>query len=1142
MSADQRPAPLRLGSTAPNFDADTTHGRINFHDFIGDKWVVLFSHPEDYTPVCTTELGAFAKLEPEFTKRGVKLIGLSANTIDSHSGWIKDINEISDVNLKFPIIGDKERKVAYLYDMLDYQDTTNVDEKGIAFTIRSVFIIDPKKTIRLILSYPASTGRNSAEVLRVIDSLQTGDKHRVTTPINWQPGEDVIVAPSVKDEEAKTLFPKFRSVKPYLRFTPLPQENSSAHTPSTNLSGLVCNVHRTTGNEPHSLVGATTTILGDKLYVFGGRRLSGRRAQMTSDLYELDLIKRHWTKIEASGDIPSPRYFHSVCALGDTKLVCYGGMSTPSIQQQQQQRSPGAAGPEEQPQPEVIVKSDVHIYDVPTRTWSAIATDGAPQGRYAHCACILPSSGTYTSADAPLSSMHHNVPSSNQPHSGTLGVSLDGAGGAEMVVVGGQDNANHYIEQVSVFNLRSLKWTATSPLGRSCGAYRSVVAPLPNMSAAQLGAGDASGAQSSEEIENPVQEGSPMLVYSNYNFLDVKLELQVRLPDGTLVEKPMQGSFSPPGLRFPNGGIINNHFIVSGTFLTSSKQEYALWVLDLATLTWSRIDAGSSIFNQGSWNRGVLWSRRNTYVILGNRRRNLVDDYHHRRINFSNICLVELEAFGLYDNPRKAGPLSRYISASSPGIPATIPERGGKTDWMNNGRPQSKAAVELGQMALSLREMADMDLVALGGERVPVNSRLIARRWGPYFNHLLYQAAVAQTMPIMENNNNTLHPQSHLSHPSRNSSITITPSIGGVSSYSAATTLAGGDEQPPGSMFCLNPRLSVFPPNPQSLPPWIRVRTLYLPHTHLTLQALVHYLYTSALPPPSSSLCTPQILCSILQLARPYQIDGLLEATVERLHQILNQRNAAAVFNAAAIAAGSGRGVGLGRSDNNVDNNEAPVSTSNTTTAGGTPSLGNNANSTAPDCEQRTPERRLARDRERRRRLGGTANHPSAGTDDDEPYIWQGEPSAVIGLHKRGLRGLMEGRRMRERGRSLGQASAPNNMVLPGGQQAPYGGGSNAPVSNGISPGGGLSATTAASSSSSYFPHPAQQAAPSQAHYQVFPSSSINQQSHSHVGGHPSASATAAPATNGNVPGQNSQHQHYYPSSSSAERIGLGIV
>ncbi|TLD14440.1 hypothetical protein PspLS_11216 [Pyricularia sp. CBS 133598] len=224
MAEEQRPAPLRLGTEAPNFKAETTKGPIDFHEFIGSNWVILFSHPEDFTPVCTTELGEFARLEPEFTKRGVKLIGLSANTVGSHDGWIKDINDVTGSHVAFPIIADKERKVAYLYDMLDYQDTTNVDEKGIAFTIRSVFVIDPAKKIRTILSYPASTGRNSAEVLRIVDSLQTGDKHKVTTPINWVPGDDVIVHPSIKDEQAKDLFPNFRAVKPYLRFTPLPKE------------------------------------------------------------------------------------------------------------------------------------------------------------------------------------------------------------------------------------------------------------------------------------------------------------------------------------------------------------------------------------------------------------------------------------------------------------------------------------------------------------------------------------------------------------------------------------------------------------------------------------------------------------------------------------------------------------------------------------------------------------------------------------------------------------------------------------------------------------------------------------------------------------------------------------------------------
>jgi alkyl hydroperoxide reductase subunit AhpC len=217
-------APLRLGSIAPNFKAETTKGDIDFHEFVGDNWVVLFSHPEDFTPVCTTELGAFAKLEPEFTKRGVKLIGLSANTIKSHEGWIDDIAEVTGGNVNFPIIGDKQRQVALAYDMIDHQDATNVDEKGIAFTIRSVFFIDPKKVIRTILSYPASTGRNANEVLRIIDSLQTGDKYKVTTPIDWLPGDDVIVHPSVKNDQAKELFPDFRIVKPYLRFTPLSKD------------------------------------------------------------------------------------------------------------------------------------------------------------------------------------------------------------------------------------------------------------------------------------------------------------------------------------------------------------------------------------------------------------------------------------------------------------------------------------------------------------------------------------------------------------------------------------------------------------------------------------------------------------------------------------------------------------------------------------------------------------------------------------------------------------------------------------------------------------------------------------------------------------------------------------------------------
>ncbi|KAK5126022.1 peroxiredoxin 1 [Meristemomyces frigidus] len=212
---------LRLGSEAPNFQAKTTAGDIDFHKWLDGKWGILFSHPADFTPVCTTELGAFAKLKDEFEKRDVKMIGLSANDLGSHDKWIQDINEISSTNLAFPIIADADRKIAFLYDMIDHQDMTNISEKGIAFTIRSVFIIDPAKKIRLTMMYPASTGRNTAEVLRVIDSLQTGDRRGVTTPIDWQVGDDVIVPPTVKTEDARKKFGEdnVREVKPYLRFT-----------------------------------------------------------------------------------------------------------------------------------------------------------------------------------------------------------------------------------------------------------------------------------------------------------------------------------------------------------------------------------------------------------------------------------------------------------------------------------------------------------------------------------------------------------------------------------------------------------------------------------------------------------------------------------------------------------------------------------------------------------------------------------------------------------------------------------------------------------------------------------------------------------------------------------------------------------
>lgn len=210
--------PLQLGDTVPNFTQQSTEGDVNLYDYAGGDWVILFSHPKDFTPVCTTELGAVAKLKPEFEKRGVKVLGLSVDTLESHEGWVGDIEETQGVKLNFPLIADHDRKVSNLYEMI-HPNEDNV------FTVRSVFIIDPNKKLRLMLTYPAPTGRNFNEILRAVDSLLLTDKHKLATPVNWKQGDEVIILPSVTDEVAKDMFPDgWRAEKPYLRYTKQPTD------------------------------------------------------------------------------------------------------------------------------------------------------------------------------------------------------------------------------------------------------------------------------------------------------------------------------------------------------------------------------------------------------------------------------------------------------------------------------------------------------------------------------------------------------------------------------------------------------------------------------------------------------------------------------------------------------------------------------------------------------------------------------------------------------------------------------------------------------------------------------------------------------------------------------------------------------
>ena len=217
---------LRLGDTAPDFQAETTQGPIRFHEWLGNSWGVLFSHPKDFTPVCTTELGYMARIKPEFDKRNTKIIGLSVDPVDRHSGWAKDIEETQGTAPNYPIIGDPDLAISKLYEMLPAEASGEPSKRTAADnqTVRNVYVIGPDKKLKLILVYPMTTGRNFDEVLRVIDSLQLTAKHRVATPVNWKQGEDVIIAGSVNDEEAKKIYPQgWKAPRPYIRIVPQPK-------------------------------------------------------------------------------------------------------------------------------------------------------------------------------------------------------------------------------------------------------------------------------------------------------------------------------------------------------------------------------------------------------------------------------------------------------------------------------------------------------------------------------------------------------------------------------------------------------------------------------------------------------------------------------------------------------------------------------------------------------------------------------------------------------------------------------------------------------------------------------------------------------------------------------------------------------
>lgn len=776
--------------------------------------------------------------------------------------------------------------------------------------------------------------------------------------------------------------------------------NRSGSSPSA--SDLPCTVFRTTGNEPPPVLGASTTILGDKLYVFGGRLSSQRKQDFLNDIYELDLVNRHWTRLGTHGDIPSPRFYHSVSTLGDSKLICYGGLGPAPSSMDPSRWSTYERG--------FTVMSDVSIFDVNAQEWRALPTFNEPRGRYAHCCCVIPSTSFPTS-------------SSNTE-------AVDGNGGAELVIVGGQDNSSEYMNELSVLNLRSRTWTSTTPLQGNWGAYKSIAATLTGITTEQVGQQRATSRPNTSSSSDTASAQAPLLLYSNYNFVDVRIDLKVGRPGPHLKDLSLNGSQVPSGLRFPSCGVLAGHLLVSGTVITSDVQEYQLWAMNLKTLDWSRIEADG--LDTGSWNKGLLWENRNTFVVLGNRTGSQANDYQQRRINCSHICAIELEAYGLHQ-----AQTSRLSSA----IPQTILVAQSLRASVD-GRHLS-AAENLGRSALGLRELADMEILTLGGERVPVNSSILSRRWGSFFQQLLQESAGAAShieanghkrpISLSPSEAPTLRPN----FSSRLSSNTITPSRlstkqdrNSQSSYisqpvdSAVGSISDGSSKHAG-FLTMGSGTSASNTTP------LTSRLLFLPHTTTTTRALLFFLYTSTLPSPGSPLCTSQVLTSLLQLARTYSISGLLEVTIHRLHQILSADSIGDIFNAAALAAGDSTHI------SNLAGLKRPCSQSTSAKLANFANL--TAKSTKSQFQNRLPYR--AGQINPQTSFESTTSQDSDATDTsessdvsdvtdtsvdsvatnarrlvgdvDERAVWKGEWSAVIGLQKRALRGLWEEQALR---------------------------------------------------------------------------------------------------------------------------------
>ncbi|CAG8589286.1 160_t:CDS:2, partial [Paraglomus occultum] len=588
-----------------------------------------------------------------------------------------------------------------------------------------------------------------------------------------------------------------------------------------SIADLTASTRITTGDIPPPLVGASMTVIGTKLYLFAGRLVSSRK--MTNDLYILDLETFIWTKIvDNSETLPNGRYFHSA-NIHKKSIVFFGGMGYA--------RNGGE---------ELCVLDDVVIYNIETFTWhypEIKPSHSAPKPRYAHLAAITAN---------------------------------------KLLVIGGQDMSNHYIEEINVLDLDEMTWTISRSFDKHCGAYRSIAVSSRNhtelpvfgndmaesvplspyssetasitstppayasprkMSAGTFNYSGPRRGQPANHIISRMQgiensycrlsystsvtddNPNPVYIYSNYNFTDVKRELQVVAPPTTSNfqimdhSTSMTGAFLPPGLRFPTGYILGHYLIISGTYLTNASQTFSVWALNLANLVWTRIDTGST-FTHGSWNRGVLCEVTNKYIVLGNRDRALVEDYNHRQTNFDHVAIIDLEAFGVYQPP-----------------PATM----------------SPSAQELGLALISEPNMADYEIVTIDGYRIPVNSMMLSARW-PHFRALA--EAQANRVPEVK--------------------------------YDSVSKK--GEEEATITMY--------------------NYRALEFPEPYAVAIAFIQYLYTDNLLTLQQH--QPAILAQLLLLADMYDLERLRQLASHALHQNLNMSTAALIYETAALSKQSG--------------------------------------------------------------------------------------------------------------------------------------------------------------------------------------------------------------------------------------------